>query len=76
VKHYEEEGGEDELYNLRKDPGEKHNLFADPPKRAQLESLERELISWQQKVKDPLLESPDFRSHAAKYLAPTTGYSR
>lgn len=55
IKHYAEAGGEDELYDLRKDPGETTNLFAHPPDAKILSGLEGELHDWQVGIKDPLV---------------------
>lgn len=54
VRHYEEEGGEDELYHLAEDPGETRNLYRDPPDPAVAASLEADLARWMREVGDPL----------------------
>ncbi|MBI3735192.1 sulfatase-like hydrolase/transferase [Candidatus Sumerlaeota bacterium] len=68
IKHYEEENGADELYDLDADPAESRNLFAAPPDGGVLDDLERRLARWQKSIHDPLLESDEFKKRQAKYL--------
>lgn len=65
VKHYEEVGGADELYDLKNDPAESRNLFSSPPDAGILDRLERDLVAWQKRVGDPLLRSEEFRRRQA-----------
>mgnify|MGYP005834591435 CR=1 FL=1 len=46
---------EDELYDLEADPGELHNLAADPAARDGLARLRRRLVAWMEATHDPLL---------------------
>lgn len=45
----------DELYDLRADPGETQNLYANPTQRDVRERLQQRLTTWQQSIGDPLL---------------------
>ncbi len=44
--------GELELFNLNTDPGERHNLAAQPEQRARLADLHRQLQAWQKDAGD------------------------
>src|SRR5439155_5754751 len=68
IKHYGETNAEDELYDLHNDPGETRNLFSSPEQREVAGSLGRQLVEWQKKVNDPLLESEEFKALGAKKL--------
>lgn len=46
---------EEELYDLRSDPHELHNLAGDPAYAAELESLRKAMTAWQAEIQDPLL---------------------
>lgn len=45
----------DELYHLKKDPGETKNLYNDPAARRSRDLLQRRLTVWQQSIEDPIL---------------------
>ena len=46
--------GEHELYDLRTDPAERHNAFADAEHAAVVRELDRRLRQWQRETADPL----------------------
>ena len=46
---------EDELYNLREDPGELQNRATDTTCRSELTRLRRRLVTWMGTISDPLL---------------------
>ncbi|MFQ6043538.1 MAG: sulfatase/phosphatase domain-containing protein, partial [Candidatus Poribacteria bacterium] len=46
---------EDELYDLQSDPGELHNLAADPSYRDELARLRHRLVTWMEETHDSLL---------------------
>lgn len=46
----------DELYDLKNDPGETHNLYRDPTYRDVRGQLQQRLTAWQQSIGDPLLK--------------------
>lgn len=54
VRHYFA-AGTDELYHLRDDPGETHNLFNDPRHARTQAGLQKELLRWQRGIDDPIL---------------------
>jgi choline-sulfatase len=45
----------DELYNLKDDPEEAQNLYAQPAHAAVRDELQRRLTAWQRAINDPLL---------------------
>ena len=47
--------GEDELYNLKEDPGELRNLVEDPAYKGELARLRRRLVQWMEEVNDIML---------------------
>ena len=47
---------EDELYDLRSDPGELINLINDPARQRTVDSLRARLAQWQRAVEDHLAE--------------------
>jgi uncharacterized sulfatase len=54
VRHYFNDG-EDELYNLRQDPGETVNLYGKAGQAKTQADLQRKLIRWQRSIDDPIL---------------------
>ena len=46
--------GEHELYDLRTDPAERHNAFADAEHAGVVRDLDRRLRQWQRETDDPL----------------------
>lgn len=48
--------GPHELYDLRNDPGETHNLIADPAQRGTIEALKAELDTWFLRYVDPRVD--------------------
>jgi arylsulfatase A-like enzyme len=54
VRHYFA-AGTDELYHLRDDPGETHNLFNDPAQARTQAGLQKKLLRWQRSIDDPIL---------------------
>jgi uncharacterized sulfatase len=54
VRHYFVAGA-DELYHLRDDPGETHNLFNDPGHARTQAGLQKQLLRWQRSIDDPIL---------------------
>jgi arylsulfatase A-like enzyme len=46
---------EDELYELQSDPGELHNLAAEPDYKDELIRLRHRLIDWMEEIDDKLL---------------------
>jgi choline-sulfatase len=51
IRHYEQ-GAEDELFDLQKDPGETRNLIDNPKSRIVLAGLQIRLLEWQRSVSD------------------------
>ena len=49
----------DELYDLKRDPGETRNLYDDPIARSSRDRLQRKLTAWQQSIDDPILPRLD-----------------
>lgn len=49
----------DELYDLKGDPGEKHNLYGNAKRAAVREQLQKRLSAWQKSIDDPLLRDPN-----------------
>ena len=47
-----------QLYDLRKDPYEQHNLADDEAYQSLLEEMDAKLLKWQQDFHDPLLKGP------------------
>jgi len=45
-----------ELYDLEADPGEFHNLSADPAHAVTLKRMQRVLLDWRKETKDPFLD--------------------
>ncbi|MCZ7648424.1 MAG: sulfatase-like hydrolase/transferase [Planctomycetota bacterium] len=45
--------GEEELYDLEADPGERRNLIADPKRRAEASDLRARLFDWYIRAEDP-----------------------
>jgi uncharacterized sulfatase len=58
VRQYLENGQPDELFDLRDDPEEMRNLYADPAQRSTRDELQRRLTEWLRSVEDPLLRTP------------------
>ena len=56
VLHYEE-GGENELYDLKNDPGELQNLYGEESVREAQNQLAQRLAEWQRRVGDPFAPS-------------------
>jgi uncharacterized sulfatase len=54
VRHYFNDG-QDELYNLRHDPGETVNLYTNAGHAKTLAGLQRKLMQWQRSIDDPIL---------------------
>jgi len=54
VRHYFREG-DDELFNLRDDPGELVNLYAVPASARTKAKLQKQLTQWQRSIDDPIL---------------------
>ncbi len=48
----------EELYDLKKDPGETRNLASDPAYAAVKTRLRNDLLQWMQETKDPILNGP------------------
>lgn len=55
VRHYGRPG-DDELFNLRNDPGELRNLFGLPAHQRTQQRLQKQLTGWMQGIDDPVLE--------------------
>ncbi|MDX2031754.1 MAG: sulfatase-like hydrolase/transferase [Blastocatellia bacterium] len=53
VRHHHADGL-DELYDLKNDPDENRNLYADPARRATRDQLQQRLTAWMQSIGDPL----------------------
>ena len=49
--------GEDELYNLKEDPGELRNLVEEPAYKGELARLRKRLVQWMEEVNDIMLNS-------------------
>ncbi|MBC7330505.1 sulfatase-like hydrolase/transferase [bacterium] len=49
--------GEDELYNLKEDPGELRNLAQEPVYKEELARLRKRLVQWMEEVNDIMLNS-------------------
>jgi len=49
---------EEELYDLKDDPHEQHNLTQDPAHRPVLEEMRARVKGWMQESNDPLLQGP------------------
>lgn len=52
-KYVETIGGDDELYNLEKDPGEEHNLVDSPEASPARDKMKKDLYSWVRASGDP-----------------------
>ncbi|QVL31597.1 sulfatase-like hydrolase/transferase [Telmatocola sphagniphila] len=52
VRHYEVEG-QDELFDLKNDPGELRNLYREEQQKAVREQLQMKLIEWMKSIEDP-----------------------
>src|SRR5688500_17496655 len=48
--------GMNELYDLKKDPGETNNLYHDAQARATRDDLQSRLTAWEQSIDDPILK--------------------
>ena len=55
VRHHMTEG-ENELYNLKLDPGETRNVYHNPPARKMRDDLQARLTTWEKEINDPILE--------------------
>ncbi len=53
--------GEDELYDLKKDPGETTNRIHDPALKSELQKLQVEMLKWLQRTADVVPEDYDNR---------------
>jgi hypothetical protein len=64
----------EELYDLRKDPGQTNNLAGSPVLSGTQKLLRQELDSWRQRTGDPRLNPADDRFEKAPYFgsAPRT----
>jgi arylsulfatase A-like enzyme len=51
--------GEDELYNLREDPGERTNLIGEPAVRELVADLYKRLLDWQEETADDARPASD-----------------
>jgi uncharacterized sulfatase len=55
IRHHMTEG-ENELYNLKLDPGEKRNVYHNRPARAARDRLQERLTEWERSIDDPILK--------------------
>jgi len=58
-----------ELYDLQADPHEFHNLAPSPDHAAALADLQRQLTTWRQQTKDPLLDPQNLQRLTAEVTA-------
>lgn len=57
----------EELYDLKTDPDEFHNLADDPAHQAVLKRLQGQLREWQEATRDPLLDSEKVQALGREY---------
>jgi uncharacterized sulfatase len=63
---------QDELYDLRTDPGELTNRYKDPAVAGEREALQARLTDWMRSLDDPLLSDPGYDASLDKPAAAET----
>jgi hypothetical protein len=61
---------EEELYDLRSDPGETRNVVGEPAQAEFLSNLRARLATWMERTNDPLCAGPVPRPEGARVTEP------